>query len=132
MISDHSASISLPPRTRSVPAARRLVAELLGAWAAEQHRDDAGLLVSELVTNVVRHVGGAASLLLEVRLTGALLRIAVVDSSPAPPVTRPQGSGSPGGHGLWLVDTLADRWGSEDHAAGKQVWFELRDRRAAV
>jgi hypothetical protein len=123
------AALDLPPAIRSVPAARRLVAQLLTAWAADAFSADAMLLVSELVTNVVRHVSGPEALRVEVALSEPGLRVAVVDSSPVPPVPRPPGPR--GGHGILLVDALADRWGSELHGTGKRVWFELASRPAA-
>ena len=118
------ATLDLPPAPRSVAAARAVVAQLLTAWAAEGYRDDAALLVSELVTNVVRHVPGEAAMTVEVQLTSAALHIAVVDGSTVPAATRPRTA--QGGHGLWLVGAMADRWGSEQHVRGKRVWFELR------
>jgi anti-sigma regulatory factor (Ser/Thr protein kinase) len=123
------AAVDLPSAARSVPAARRLVAQLLEAWAAEAFCDDAMLLVSELVTNVVRHVSGQVALRVEVVLSEPGLRIAVVDSSPELPV--PGLRGPQGGHGIRLVSVLADRWGSEHHDGGKRVWFELEPRPAA-
>jgi serine/threonine-protein kinase RsbW len=132
------ATVDLPPVARSAAAARRLVAQVLEAWAAESFCDDATLLVSELVTNVVRHVAGHVALRVEMALTTAGpsgsalaqpgLRVAVVDSSAVPPVVGARGPH--GGYGLGLVVALADRWGSEDHGAGKRVWFELGHRRA--
>ncbi|MDN5747769.1 MAG: ATP-binding protein [Pseudonocardia sp.] len=122
-----SATIDLPPAARSVPAARRVLAELLTTWAAERYRDDASLLVSELVTNVVRHVAGGSNMVLEVHLSEPGLRICVVDASATRPTRREPGAGEPGGHGMRLVAAVADRWGSEAHQSGKRVWFELRD-----
>lgn len=119
-----TAALDLPSVPRSVPAARRVVVQLLTAWAAEGYRDDAALLISELVTNVVRHVAGEAAMTVEVHLTRAALQVAVVDGSTAPATTRPRTA--EGGHGLWLVAAVADRWGSEEHDRGKRVWFELR------
>ena len=126
------AAVDLPPVARSAAAARRLVGQLLDAWAAEGFRDDATLLVSELVTNVVRHVAGGVAMRVEVALTVPALsepglQVAVVDSSDAPPVFRTPGPH--GGHGMGLVAAVADRWGSEDHDGGKRVWFELGTRR---
>jgi anti-sigma regulatory factor (Ser/Thr protein kinase) len=118
------AALDLPPAPRSVPAARRVVAQLLTAWAAEAYTDDAALLVSELVTNVVRHVVGEAAMTVEVHLTQSALKVAVVDASTAPADAR--NPTAQGGHGLWLVEAVADRWGSEEHGHGKRVWFELR------
>jgi anti-sigma regulatory factor (Ser/Thr protein kinase) len=122
------AAVDLPAVARSAAAARHLVEQLLAAWAAESFRDDATLLVSELVTNVVRHVTGEVAMRVEVALStggaGPGLRVAVVDTSARPPVLGARGSH--GGYGLGLVDVLAHRWGSEEHGAGKRVWFELR------
>ena len=118
------AELDLPSVPRSVPAARHVVTQLLAAWAADGYRDDAALLVSELVTNVVRHVPAGTPMTVEVRLTRTSLHVAVVDDSTVPAATRPRTSR--GGHGLWLVAAVADDWGSEEHARGKRVWFELR------
>jgi anti-sigma regulatory factor (Ser/Thr protein kinase) len=122
------ATVDLPPVARSAAAARRLLAQLLEAWAAESYRDDATLLVSELVSNVVRHVAGQVAMRVEVALSGADLRVAVIDSSPVQPATAVPGP--LGGHGMGLIAALADRWGSEEHdSGGKRVWFELGTRR---
>lgn len=121
-----SASIDLPTHPRSVPTARRLLSELLTSWDAVRFRDDANLLVSELVTNVVRHVDDPDSpMVLEVQLNGPGLHVAVADSSTTRPVMRGQRV-SGGGHGLALVEALAERWGTEAAGDGKRVWFELR------
>jgi len=122
------ATVDLPPVARSAAAARRLVAQLLEAWAAESYRDDATLLVSELVSNVVRHVAGQVAMRVEVALSGADLRVAVIDCSPVQPAMAVPGP--LGGHGMGLIAALADRWGSEEHdSGGKRVWFELGTRR---
>lgn len=120
-----TATIDLPPERRSVPAARRVLSELLTSWAADHYRDDANLLVSELVTNVMRHVRSRTTMVLEIRLSGPGLRIAVVDSSPAAPTSTRSPGTAPGGHGLTLVAAIADRWGTEVLTNGKRVWFEL-------
>jgi hypothetical protein len=117
------ATIDLPPELRSVPAARSVLAQLLAAWAAESFCDNALLLLSELVTNVMRHVVGDAAMQVQVHLAGPVLRVSVADNSADPPRTLEPGAA--GGHGMWLLAALADRWGSERHGTGKQVWFEL-------
>ena len=94
---------------------------------------DVRLLVSELVTNAVRHAnlddGDVIGLVIE--LADDALRVEVHDpgggfvpSAPSPDPARPSG------WGLYLVAELADRWGvdSDDRTL---VWFEL-DRRAAA
>lgn len=123
-----SASVSLPPTARSVVAARRMVRELLRAWGAAQDREDAELLVTELVANVVDHVGGAGSFRVEVTLSGPWLRIAVVDGSAVRPVVRERSSERTRGRGLQLVAAIAERWGVEGDGGGKRVWFELAPR----
>ncbi len=120
------ATIDLPPATGSVPAARHLLLEILRAWDVPQDPDDAGLLVTELVANVVDHVRGEASLTLETAFSDGWLRISVADGSSVRPRVRELVNDQPRGRGLLLVKAIADRWGSENHRGGKRVWFELR------
>lgn len=127
-MSSFSASIDLPPTATSVPLARRLVRDVLRVWDAPQDREDAELLVTELVANVVDHVGGDA-MTLELTLGGAWLRIAVVDGSGVRPVIRELSHERERGRGMRLVAAIADRWGVEDHHGGKRVWFELSPTR---
>ena len=117
------ARIDLPATTGSVPVARRLVAQLLQAWSAQTRHEESMLLLSELVTNVVRHVAPATTFTIELILSALKLRVAVVDASAAPPILSQRGPA--GGHGMWLLSALADRWGSDQQTTGKQVWFEL-------
>ena len=121
-----TATIDLPSAPASVPVARHLLLQLLRAWNAPHDRDDAALLVTELVANVVDHVHVEASLTMEVAVSDRWLRIAVADGSAIRPVVRELEHGQPRGRGLHLVKAIADRWGSEDHRGGKRVWFELR------
>ena len=125
-MSSLSATFDLPPTVAAVPAARHLVLELLRAWESPHALDDAALLVSELVSNVVDHVSGEAELTVEVSLADAWLRIAVVDGLAIRPVVRELSSDRPRGRGLQLVQALADSWGAEEHGGGKRVWFDLR------
>lgn len=120
-----SATIDLPPQSHSVPAARRVVVELLDSWAVGHLRERAALLVSELVTNVVRHVAGQSKMVLQVNLTEPALRVSVTDVSLDGPRLREPMAEEPGGHGLRLLAAVADRWGTEQRPGGKQVWFEL-------
>jgi hypothetical protein len=124
-MSSFAASFDLLPRPSNVPLARRLVTDLMQAWQAPHDRSDAALLVTELVSNVVDHVGGEASFSIEVTLADAWLRIAVVDGSAVRPVVRELSNERLRGRGMQLVATIAERWGVEDHDGGKRVWFEL-------
>jgi two-component sensor histidine kinase len=102
------------------------VLELLRASDVPHDREDAALLVTELVANVVDHVGGEADLTLELSLSGSWLRIAVADGSSVPPVVQELSHERPRGRGLRMVQSIADRWGAEDHRGGKRVWLDLR------
>ncbi len=112
------------PSTPSAPArARGALDEMEGRISADRMRD-VRLLVSELVTNAVRHAGGDAVRLV-VSLRGELLRIEVHDPGngfelEAPPDDPLRASG----WGLVLVEELADRWGI-DHHPRTRVWFEM-------
>ena len=119
-----SARIDLPPTAGSVPTARRVVVELLALWGAPHDRD-AGLVVSELVANVVDHVGGDEPFTLELTSSGDSLRISVADGSAIRPVVRELESDSARGRGMRMVERIADRWGAEEHQGGKRVWVEL-------
>jgi anti-sigma regulatory factor (Ser/Thr protein kinase) len=121
-----TASIDVPPAPTSVPAARHLLLGILRAWGVPQDPDDAALLVTELVANVIDHVQGEACLTLEVAFSDGWLRISVADGSSVRPVVRQLEKDQPRGRGLLLVKAIADRWGSEDHRGGKRVWFDLR------
>jgi anti-sigma regulatory factor (Ser/Thr protein kinase) len=120
-----TASADLRPTPRSAVAARRMVSELLTAWAAPHDRQDAEMLVSELVANVVDHAGGESVLTLQVTLSDTWLRISIDDGSAIRPVVRELDHQAPRGRGMQLVEAIADRWGAEDHLGGKRVWVEL-------
>ena len=124
-MSSRNASIDLPSIPPSVPVSRHLVLELLRAWDVPHDREDAALLVTELVSNVVDHVRGDVTLTVEVGVSDDWLRIAVVDSSALRPVVQAFSLDRPRGRGLRMVQAIADRWGADDHRGGKRVWFEL-------
>jgi anti-sigma regulatory factor (Ser/Thr protein kinase) len=109
------------------PAVARDALAALPAGALDAgHAHTARLLVSEIVTNSVRH-GGAGEgdwIGLDVALSPAALRVEVTDPGPGfvphPALPDPD---DPGGRGLFLVEQMADRWGHAD--AGTRVWFEV-------
>ena len=94
-------------------ARHEIAAHLNGELGAERTQD-AVLLVGELVTNSVFHAATGAAHEIVVELVIGLddVRIAVTDGgSPNVPMVQPLDPTKPGGRGLFLVDTLSDRWG---------------------
>ena len=112
------------PSTPSAPARARGALDRMEGRISPERMRDVRLLVSELVTNAVRHAGGEAVRLV-VALTGKRLRIEVHDPGSGfelkPPPDDPLRAS---GWGLVLVDELADRWGI-DHHPRTRVWFEM-------
>jgi len=89
--------------------------------------DDIRLLVSELVTNAIRHAGGASAgdIGLDVSIEDGRVRVEVADPGPGfVPRERDADKTRPGGWGLYLVDRIADRWGVVRNSANR-VWFEI-------
>jgi anti-sigma regulatory factor (Ser/Thr protein kinase) len=85
------------------------------------------LLTTELVTNSVRHgrTGPEGSVRLKLKLTKKKVRVEVRDTGPGFEAREPKPAEDRGsGYGLFFVDRMADRWGSE-RKSGAFVWFEL-------
>ena len=121
-------SFSLNGGLEACSEARRAVSAGDGAVPASA-REDILLLVSELVTNAVRHagVGPEQSLRVELKRWPRRVRVEVVhpgrgfDHEAVPPSPE-----MTGGWGLVLVDRIADRWGITSETGSTRVWFELR------
>ena len=109
------------------PRAARMARDFIAAQVAEPGlgdlRDTAVLLVSEVVTNALRHTDGRIELVVR-RLPGRL-RVEVADEEARPPVDTGAGPLDDGGRGVPIMDALSDRWGTRTDGAGKVVWFEL-------
>ena len=116
----HLAATSTAPR-----AAREFLREALGTQDLDGLGDLSELLTTELVANVVDHVGGKANFTLELSVSGTWLRIAVVDGSAIRPVIQELSHDRPRGRGIRMVEAIADRWGVEDENGGKRVWFDM-------
>ena len=112
--------VTLPRSTDAPRQARHLISDLV----APERVDDATLLVSELVTNAVKYGPEDEAIRLIVGHGEDRTRFTVHDLGLGPlPEMRSEDDPAPGGHGLRLVDALADRWGVE--RGSTRVWFEL-------
>ncbi|MFE5545673.1 ATP-binding protein [Streptomyces sp. NPDC056534] len=105
---------------------RRAVRSALGQWGVLSAADEIELVVTELATNVMKHVGegSPATLVLEPR--GSRLRVELHDKNPVVP--KPDGVGDceqEGGRGLHLVASMSVDWGTLLTETGKAVWCEL-------
>ncbi|GLW49573.1 hypothetical protein Stsp02_52340 [Streptomyces sp. NBRC 14336] len=106
-----------------VGRARAVVREQLHDWGLTRLVDVAELLVSELVTNALRHSEGRP---VELRLVrGDTLLCEVEDDDHELPTLLNAGPHDEFGRGLRLVSTLAREWGTSRTSVGKTVWFEL-------
>src|SRR3954451_6591770 len=123
------ATIALADDTRAPARARAWTEAWLTSWGI----DDEGittLLVSELVTNAVKHTRDSSTLTLAV--AGGMIEVGVTDSgsfrrvipaqravlTPASTLVAPES-----GRGLLIVEALSDSWGVTPAGNGKQVWF---------
>jgi PAS domain S-box-containing protein len=118
--------LSLPGGPTAPRAARTALAEALGGRLSDRAEGDALIIVSELVTNAIRHGGARAeteAVGIHAALHAGALRLEVTDPGPG---FEPGGHGprADGGYGLHLLDRLATRWG----VTGSEpvtVWVEL-------
>jgi anti-sigma regulatory factor (Ser/Thr protein kinase) len=126
---DQHATLELQAARQAPRLARTFAADSLEAWAIRTEDVEAvQLVVSELVTNAVLHAPESPTITLDLFMTGSAIRVMVSDHSPRQPEQRhPTRWSAESGRGVELVDTLADRWGTEPYPpSGKTVWCELR------
>ena len=119
--------LTVPGLPDHVREARRLVAKALGDLP--DRRDDAVLMTSELVTNAVLHTesrrpGGTVMITVLESAGGVRVEVADAGSELTAPVARTNVL-SADGHGLFLVQSLADQWGYLRDESGTTVWFWL-------
>ncbi|GAA4551670.1 ATP-binding protein [Amycolatopsis samaneae] len=104
--------------------AREFVRSVCAEWSVPDLTDDAALIVTELVGNVVRHTTSLPRLRLELR-TG-ILTVSVADDDPRPAAQREQVRAFGPGVGLRMVAQLSKAWGCSATAeGGKVVWAAL-------
>ncbi|MFC4054741.1 ATP-binding protein [Actinomadura syzygii] len=129
-----SSVVLLPHAPSSVAVARRrLSSELAGSGVYESVVDDASVIVSELLSNALRHARPLPSG--QVRVCwlrrGDLLELEVSDGGAMTEPRRGPGTlSSLGGRGLGIVEALSDGWGVRHEEGATTVWAVLRAPRA--
>jgi anti-sigma regulatory factor (Ser/Thr protein kinase) len=101
-------------------AARSWITDVLDG--CDVRTDDAALVVTELLSNAIRHAGTTAEL--AVTIDRDHVRLAVSDHSGDAPV-KSDHPDADGGYGLRLVETVSARWGWQPTPDGKTVWCDL-------
>ena len=114
----------LPVHGAVLGLARQYARVACGSWHDREACDAVLLIVSELLGNAVKAAVGSR-IRLRLAWTARRVRIEVADDGDTMPVMRQAGPSEEGGRGLWLVGTLAVRWGSFRQGQGKCVWAEV-------
>jgi anti-sigma regulatory factor (Ser/Thr protein kinase) len=123
-----AAEAVVPNRPDSTPAARAFLSRLLNGWGLpDSVIDDASLLTTELLSNAVLHGTGLVNLRVEVE--DGVVSVRVHDDASGQPHVNHADPTSLGGRGLFIVECVADQWGSEADDPGKTVWFRLKSPR---
>jgi len=118
-------TFTFTPAPESVPRARETVVDLAEPFVEEDRIPDLRLVISEVITNAVRH-GGEGDLLIAVTPKRDYLCVQVTDTgdgfAPRPRAYEPD---EDGGFGLFLVERLTRRWGLTRENRNTRVWFEF-------
>jgi anti-sigma regulatory factor (Ser/Thr protein kinase) len=109
----------------SVPRARERVIELAEPFVDPERIADLRLVISEVITNAVRH-GGDGDLLVAVTPKREFLCVQVTDTGDGfAPRPRAYAPDEDGGFGLFLIERLTRRWGLTREDSNTRVWFEF-------
>ncbi len=119
----------LPAEPAVVAEARARTVRQLAAWGLEELSFITELLVSELVTNAIRHAQSPIQLRL---IMDGVLSCEVSDGGSTAPHLRRADRYDEGGRGLMLVAQLAERWGTRHTRTGKTIWAQQPLPRPAV
>jgi anti-sigma regulatory factor (Ser/Thr protein kinase) len=118
---DRVATWDLPADPAIVADTRKQVATRLAGWGLDDAAFITGLIVSELVTNAIRHAQSPIQLRL---IRDRTLICEVSDGSSTAPHLRRARALDEGGRGLLLVSQLTQRWGTRQTPHGKTIWAE--------
>jgi anti-sigma regulatory factor (Ser/Thr protein kinase) len=109
-----------------VAALRRLMRTHLTLWGLPDLVEAAQTCVTELVSNVITHIGVGTPTTLVVAMNGAHLRIEVQDPGGAAlPTLLSAATTAESGRSLALITAVADRWGVIPTERGKTTWCEI-------
>ncbi|WP_327155527.1 ATP-binding protein [Streptomyces tubercidicus] len=103
---------------------RRITGAYLRYWGRDELVEPAAMCVTELLSNVHKHAGSAACVLL-LQISPSGVRIVVSDDSPALPVVREPNRFAESGRGMFLLSKTVDAWGANPTGSGKDVWVEF-------
>jgi anti-sigma regulatory factor (Ser/Thr protein kinase) len=128
---EHDATLELVPDLRAPHAARSFANEILTAWDVQAQDVEAlQLVISELVTNALRHAPESPAITLQLLARDGSVQVRVSDRGGGTPERRSPSDPATGiesGRGVWIVDAFTDHWGTEaDGHGGKTVWCEVR------
>ncbi|MFF4903199.1 SpoIIE family protein phosphatase [Streptomyces sp. NPDC001068] len=115
------ASWTLPNDRTAIPNARHMATRQLAEWGLESLQDPTQLIVSELVTNAVRHSTDPIGLRL---IHHETLTCEVSDTDANSPRLRHARTTDENGRGLFLITQLSRRWGARTEPGGKVIWAE--------
>jgi PAS domain S-box-containing protein len=118
---DRIARWDLPADPAIVARARAHAVRQVAAWGLEETTFTTELLVSELVTNAIRHAHGPIQLRM---ILDGVLSTEVFDGSSSAPQLRRADRYDEDGRGLMLVAQLAERWGTRHTDKGKIIWAQ--------
>lgn len=119
----------LPFAAASVGVARRrLVSDLIAADVYDSAVCDVALVISELLSNALRHAAPLPGAQIRVawQIEPVSVRVAVSDGgAPTVPELGEAGQGATGGRGLRIVEKLSTKWGTSTDEDGTTVWAEV-------
>ena len=117
---------TLPAHPGTVSEARRWVGSVARAHVDDDQAEKLRLVISEIVTNALRHGAESESIDLAVTPKPEFLCVQVTDDGPGlAPRPRALKPDDDGGYGLFFVEQLTRRWGVTRENRRTRVWFEL-------
>lgn len=124
-------SFTVAPDPEAVTDARHFTTTMLRSWGLDPLCDDIGLVVTELVTNALRHslppraAETPQTIWLRLMRRSSYVLCGVVDAGQGVPQRREPDFIAESGRGLHLVDSFSRRWGWQGMACGRKVVWAL-------